>query len=91
MVGVAQLVERRIVIPVVVGSIPIVDPISFCNSKHIRISTSAFAKILRLLIYVFWILITLVLLPHDKKCKDVQCIGQVAEWSKALAWKAGSR
>jgi hypothetical protein len=28
MVGVAQLVERRIVIPVVVGSIPIVHPIS---------------------------------------------------------------
>ena len=27
MVGVAQLVERRIVIPVVVGSIPIVHPI----------------------------------------------------------------
>ena len=26
MVGVAQLVERRIVIPVVVGSIPIVHP-----------------------------------------------------------------
>ena len=29
MVGVAQLVERRIVIPVVVGSIPIVHPIFF--------------------------------------------------------------
>ncbi len=28
MVGVAQLVEPRIVIPVVVGSIPIVHPIS---------------------------------------------------------------
>ena len=29
MVGVAQLVEPRIVIPVVVGSIPIVHPINF--------------------------------------------------------------
>ena len=33
MVGVAQLVEPRIVIPVVVGSSPIVHPISLDNKK----------------------------------------------------------
>ena len=35
MVGVAQLVEPRIVIPVVVGSNPIVHPISFCFQNNI--------------------------------------------------------
>ena len=38
MVGVAQLVERRIVIPVVVGSIPIVHPISLLFSGHAPIA-----------------------------------------------------
>ena len=37
MVGVAQLVERRIVIPVVVGSIPIVHPILFLGSRFLRL------------------------------------------------------
>ena len=36
MVGVAQLVERRIVIPVVVGSIPIVHPIFFEGALIVR-------------------------------------------------------
>ena len=39
MVGVAQLVERWIVIPVVVGSIPIVHPIFF---KGAAIASGAF-------------------------------------------------
>ena len=34
MVGVAQLVEPRIVIPVVVGSSPIIHPISYRSSRH---------------------------------------------------------
>ena len=33
MVGVAQLVEHRIVIPVVVGSIPIVHPINYTQIR----------------------------------------------------------
>ena len=42
MVGVAQLVERRIVIPVVGGSIPLVHPIfSSVNSFLLRARSSA--------------------------------------------------
>ncbi len=37
MVGVAQLVERWIVIPVVVGSIPIVHPIFFEGALVVRL------------------------------------------------------
>ncbi len=39
MVAVAQMVERRIVIPVVVGSIPIVHPIY--SNKYLAISEIA--------------------------------------------------
>ena len=42
MVGVAQLVERRIVIPVVVGSIPIVHPIYFIRFNSSLIYPSYF-------------------------------------------------
>ncbi len=35
MVGVAQLVEPRIVIPVVVGSSPIVHPTSLCTARAV--------------------------------------------------------
>ena len=37
MVGVAQLVEPRIVIPVVAGSIPVVHPIISSESQHVFI------------------------------------------------------
>ena len=43
MVGVAQLVERRIVTPVVVGSIPIVHPIF---RKNARLAPGVFYKAL---------------------------------------------
>ena len=36
MADVAQLVEPRIVIPVVAGSIPVIRPISFININELR-------------------------------------------------------
>jgi hypothetical protein len=41
-VDVAQLVEPRIVIPVVAGSIPVVHPIPFLYNNFINISNHCF-------------------------------------------------
>src|SRR5690554_6464183 len=51
MVGVAQLVEHRIVTPVVVGSIPIVHPISAKapgNQPGVFVSVACFADVVKL-------------------------------------------
>jgi hypothetical protein len=73
MVGIAQLVEPRIVIPVVVGSSPIIHPIQVVDLSLVNISIKA--RLMRaFLIFIKTLLIIKTMRPISEAAVVAHCV-----------------